>query len=137
MIYGYRKGATRLIPLAISTEQAEGETPEVFAERKAKLEAVAADVRLRVKNAGRRAALRLSQLLASDEPDRYERIVNELLSGAPGLVLLQEGSSPLDATRLEGDELVDALDAVHLLEAAAVAAVVAQQPTFEQKNFLG
>lgn len=137
MIYGHRKGATRLIPLAISTEQAEGETPEVFAERKAKLEAVAADVRLRVKNAGRRAALRLSQLLASDEPDRYERIVNELLSGAPGLVLLQEGSSPLDAARLEGDELVDALDAVHLLEAAAVAAVVAQQPTFEQKNFLG
>ena len=84
-----------------------------------------------------RAALRLSQLLAGDEPDRYERIVKELIAGAPGLVLLQEGTSPLDASRLEGDELVDALDAVHLLEAAAVAAVVAQQPTFEQKNFLG
>ena len=137
MIFSYRKGAVREVELAIKTDQFEGEADEAFEKRKAALEAVTKDVRLKVKNLGRRAALRLGGLLGSDLEDRYERIVREACCGAPGLTLLSPAAEPLDAGKLEGDDLVDALDAAHLLEAAAVAAVLGQQPTLEQRNFLG
>lgn len=138
MIFGYKKGSIRKVGLDLAATRLPSESDESFAAKEATIKAAREQIKLRVKLVGRQEGMRLAGLLTSEDPQRFAEVVKAVVVGLEGLCFLDQSTGENTPSESESVEsLVDDLDANCLLEAAAIAAINAQAPSLEQRDFLG